>query len=268
MRYFINLSYCGAPYNGWQSQTNAPSVQEAVERALSTLLREEIKITGAGRTDTGVNATGYTAHFDTSCEIDCKQIGYKLNAILPPSIVVHKLEKVSADAHARFCAINREYTYFLHRVKDPFLCSYSYLYGYPGLDFDLMNKAAEYLMGTHDFRCFEKSGTDNKTSICTINKAYWESYVPSLCSWPERAAEEAIYWKFHIGADRFLRNMVRAVVGSLLEVGRGKRSLDSFRALILPEDYSRTHPEENNSKRSLAGESVPGEALFLTKIDY
>lgn len=268
MRYFINLSYCGAPYNGWQSQTNAPSVQEAIERALSTLLREEIKITGAGRTDTGVNATAYTAHFDSSSDIDCAQIGYKLNAILPSSIVVHKLEKVSSDAHARFCAINREYTYFLHRVKDPFLCSYSYHYGYPGLDFDLMNKAAESLLGTHDFRCFEKSGTDNKTSICTITKAYWESYTPSLCAWPQKAETEPIYWRFHIGADRFLRNMVRAVVGSLLEVGRGKRSLESFGSLILPSDYSQTHPEEVNSKRSLAGESVPGEALFLSKIDY
>ena len=268
MRYFINLSYCGAPYNGWQSQTNAPSVQQTIERALSTLLREEIKITGAGRTDTGVNAIGYTAHFDASSEFDCAHVGYKLNAILPPSIVIHKLFPVSHDAHARFCAINREYTYFLHRVKDPFLCSYSYLYAYPELDFDLMNKAARLLLGTHDFRCFEKSGADNKTSICTISKAYWESYIPTPCGWPERAENEPLYWKFHIGADRFLRNMVRAVVGTLLEVGRGKRSIESFEALILPADYNQKHPEEKNSRRSLAGESVPGEALFLTKVDY
>ncbi len=262
MRYSIKLSYCGAPFSGWQIQKGAPSVQETLEKALSTLLGEEISVTGAGRTDTGVNAVGYVAHFDTESHaaVGGADFCYKINAILPSSVRVHEIIPAKPDFHARFDAISREYTYFLHRKKDPFAESFSLYYGYPALDFDAMNEAAQLLLGTHDFSCFEKTGGNNKTSICTVTEARWVKYVPthvSLLGYPEDG-----YWYFRISANRFLRNMVRAVVGSLLELGRGRRDLPWFASLISDADTA------NRLTRSDAGESVPGHALFLSRIDY
>ena len=243
MRYSIILSYCGAAFHGWQIQADAVSVQEVLEKALSVLLKEKISVTGAGRTDTGVNAIGYTAHFDCSTEADTRTLTCKLNAILPRELAVLSVKRVRDDFHARFDATKREYTYYLHRVKDPFVESFSYFCAYPGLDFDKMNRVAAKLVGRRDFRCFEKSGADNKTSICTVFEARWQM-------------DDEQHWSFHIAADRFLRNMVRAIVGTLIDVGRGKRSPESIDALLASHD------------RCAAGESVPGNALFLTKIEY
>lgn len=273
MRYIVNLSYDGSCFCGWQIQPNAKTIQECLQTALSTLLKEDIQVVGAGRTDTGVNAIGYVAHFDcTSADIDAADFRYKLNAILPRSITIHsvvparKSEPGNAfgEFHARFDAKRREYTYFLHRTKDPFIEKYSWQCMYD-LDLDAMNKAAAMLVGRHDFSCFEKNGTDCKTSICTVFEAGWHEYTPSHVSLMGfTPTSEMPYLYFRVSADRFLRNMVRALVGTLLEVGRGKRSVESFAELILP-------VEENAGKicrRSLAGESVPGHALFLSGIDY
>ena len=179
MRYLIKLSYSGADFCGWQIQPDVPSVQQALESALSTLLHAPVAVTGAGRTDTGVNAIGYVAHFDAAGELDTHQLCYKLNAILPRSVVIHEIAPSAPEFHARFDAIRREYSYFLHRVKDPFVDAFSYLYTFPGVDFAAMNEAAQALLGQHDFRCFEKTGTDNKTSICTVFEAFWAPYTPS-----------------------------------------------------------------------------------------
>ncbi len=270
MRYRIKLSYSGEAFHGWQVQPSDPSVQQALEDTLATLLRQPVPVTGAGRTDAGVNAVGYIAHFDAAEGLDTRQLVCKLNAILPPAVTVLGICPTSPDFHARFDATNREYTYFLHRVKDPFVGNYSYLYTYPKLDFGAMNEAAAQLVGRHDFRCFEKSGTDVKTSICTVREAFWRPYTPAVSAYgaiPQGDATpdgDAHYWYFRICADRFLRNMVRAVVGTLLEVGRGKRSAEDFRALILDADPLRAR----EVMRSCAGESVPGHALFLSGVDY
>ena len=242
----------------------------------------EIPVTGAGRTDTGVNASHYVAHFDipvgSGPEPDCRQLCYKLNAILPKSISIKEIIPVGEDFHARFGATRREYTYFLHRCKDPFVETHSWQYCYPNVDFNAMNEAARALLGRHDFSSFEKTGGDNRTSICTVTKALWERYEPEICTGGE-------YWKFTISADRFLRNMVRAIVGTLLEVGRGKRSIADFEALVfpaydsIPEAAGSVSDSKRNgsatascgrraTNRSQAGESVPGHALFLSGIDY
>lgn len=260
MRYAITLSYDGSGFCGWQIQPDAETVQECLEKALSTLLRCDISVTGAGRTDSGVNAISYVAHFDAENPFDAGQICYKLNAILPHSIVVHSVVPASDDFHARFSATRREYTYFLHRRKDPFVSSFSYLCTFP-LDFEAMNRAASLLVGTHDFSCFEKIGADNKTSICTVTEAFWKPYSPSICAHggilsSPQPDDESIYWYFRISADRFLRNMVRAITGSLIEVGRGKRSIEEFAKLV------------DGGDRSMAGESVPGNALFLSGVKY
>lgn len=254
MRYKITLSYNGSAFCGWQIQPSAPSVQGSLEKALSTLLRTEITVTGAGRTDTGVNASSYTAHFDAAADLDCVQLRYKLNAILPKSIAVSDLMPVPDDFHARFGATTRKYTYFLHRYKDPFVDNFSYYYGYPDLDVDAMNKAAAFLLGTHDFSSFEKTGADNRTSICTLKEAVWSSYEPTIHG-PFTGIDNQ-YLRFDIAADRFLRNMVRAIVGTLLEVGRGKRTPESILELLESKD------------RCAAGESVPGHALFLSDVKY
>lgn len=253
MRYILKLSYCGAAFCGWQIQNGAPSVQQSLQYALSTLLREDVSVTGAGRTDTGVNAVGYVAHFDSTPISDTELLRYKLNAILPKEIVIHDILQAPDNFHARFDATNREYTYFLHRVKDPFIENYSLFYPYD-LDFELMNRAAALLPGTRDFRCFEKVGADNKTSICTVTLAGWHPYVPTHAGLMGKPSGD--YWYFRIGADRFLRNMVRATVGTLIDVGRGKRSIDEFKALL------------DGGTRCDAGESVPGKALFLSKVEY
>ena len=245
MRYFLCLSYDGAAFCGWQIQPSSPSVQACLEETLSRLLNRPVAVTGAGRTDTGVHAVNYVDFI------------YKLNAMLPHGVAIISVSEVPADLHARFSAKRREYTYFIHRKKDPFVRNYSWLCGYPQLDFEAMNKACQYLLGTHDFSCFEKTGGDNKTSICTVFEAYWEPYVPTLASiCHSERSEESNYWYFRIAADRFLRNMVRATVGTLIEVGRGKHSPEWVAELV------------EKGTRSEAGESVPGNALFLNKVLY
>lgn len=284
MRFRINLAYDGAGFCGWQIQPHKQTVQETLEKALEVLLRKRVQVTGAGRTDTGVSASYYVAHFDfdgsvpqplhapgseSSSSVDCSQLRYKLNAILPKSVSIISVEPAAPDFHARFNAVRRQYTYYLHRTKDPFCDGCSYYYAYPDVDFSAMNRAADHLLGTHDFSCFEKSGGDNKTSICNVFCARWEPYEPAIRTAP--SGKPALnpdggphYWRFTIEADRFLRNMVRAIVGTLLEVGRGRRSIEDFSALVLPPDA----PDSNESRRCDAGESVPGHALFLSKIDY
>ena len=267
MRYSITICYDGSSFFGWQIQPGVPTVQGTLEDALGKLLRAPVSVTGAGRTDTAVNAIGYIAHFDAPEGLDTEALGYKLNAILPPSIVVLKLSEAPAEFHSRFDATNRKYTYFLHRRKDPFAGHYSYQCTY-SLDLDAMEKAAGMLLGTHDFRCFQKTGTDVKTSICTVTEAGWHSYAPVHCSVMDFPAAQGDYLYFRICADRFLRNMVRAVVGSLIDVGRGKMSLEDFGALILPPDTNGRPGSGRLPSRSDAGESVPGHALFLSGITY
>ena len=259
MRYFLCLSYDGAAFCGWQIQPSSPSVQACLEETLSRLLNRPVAVTGAGRTDTGVHAVNYVAHFDTDGPLpfEASDFIYKLNAMLPHGIAIISVSEVPADQHARFSAKRREYTYFIHRKKDPFVRNYSWLCGFPQLDFEAMNQACQYLLGTHDFSCFEKTGGDNKTSLCTVFDARWEPYVPTLAQvCHSERSEESSYWYFRIAADRFLRNMVRATVGTLIEVGRGKHSPEWVAELI------------KSGTRSDAGESVPGHALFLNKVDY
>ena len=256
MRYKITLSYDGSKFCGWQIQNDAITVQECLQNALSTLLKEETAVTGAGRTDSKVNAIGYVAHFETAVrDLDAGDFGYKINAILPRGIVVHSIVPADAEFHARFDARLREYKYFIHRRKDPFKTGYSYLYTFK-IDIDRMNEAAALLLGEHDFSCFEKVGSDNKTSICKVSYARWEPYVPEHVSLMGYPAGEEDYLVFTIRADRFLRNMVRAVVGSLLEIGRGRHDIAWMQGLLA------------RGTRSDAGESVPGHALFLTKVEY
>lgn len=273
MRYTVRLSYDGADFSGWQIQPNAKSIQECLQAALSTLLGGTVSVTGAGRTDANVNAVNYLAHFDTAHEPlrDARTLCYKLNAILPPSIVVHEvLPAPSEDFNARFNATGREYKYFIHRHKDPFALKWSYWFDYDFLDVDAMNRAATCLLGTHDFACFQKKGTDTKTSICTVSRAIWTPYTPAhvreagftpddgklLRTICEGAQDDPAYLVFRICADRFLRNMVRAVVGTLLEIGRGKHGPDWMQEVML------------SASRSAAGESVPGHALFFCGASY
>ena len=256
MRYKITLSYDGSRFCGWQIQNDAITVQECLQNALSTLLKEETAVTGAGRTDSKVNAISYVAHFETAArDLDAVDFGYKINAILPHGIVVHSIVPAAPDFHARFDARMREYKYFIHRRKDPFMNGYSYLYTFR-IDVEKMNEAAALLLGEHDFSCFEKVGSDNKTSICKVSYARWETYTPGHVSLMGYPAPEDDYLVFTIRADRFLRNMVRAVVGSLLEIGRGRHDVAWMEGLL------------QGGTRSDAGESVPGHALFLTKVEY
>ena len=242
-RYFVTLSYDGTRYHGWQIQPNGVSVQEKLQEALSTLLREPIAVTGAGRTDAGVHARKMVAHFDWKGDaIDGQQLAYKLNRLLPYDIAVSKVEMVSEDMHARFSATSRMYRYYIHTTKDPFQRAYSCEIHYP-LDFAKMNDAAQILMTYEDFGAFCKSGADVKTTLCQVTKAEWVQTSPTT-------------WYFEIRANRFLRNMVRAVVGTLIEVGRGRLSLDDFKKVI------------EGKQRSDAGESMPGNALFLEDIVY
>lgn len=242
MRYFVWFSYDGTAYHGWQIQPNGNSVQEELQRALSTLLREEISVTGAGRTDAGVHARQMVAHFDFSEAIDLEQLAYKLNRILPCDIAVDRVELVDDDMHARFSATSRTYHYYIHTKKDPFSRPYSTELHYE-LDFDKMNEAGRILMTYDDFGAFCKSHSDVKTTLCHVTKAEW-------------VQTSATSWYFEITANRFLRNMVRAVVGTLIDVGRGRLTLDDFRKVI------------EGKRRTAAGESMPANALFLENIRY
>ena len=243
MRYFITFSYDGTAYHGWQLQPNAPSVQEELNRALSTLLRQEILTTGAGRTDAGVHAKTMVAHFDT--DEDCRMpedIVYKLNRLLPADISVRDLRPVKPDAHARFDALSRTYHYYIHTRKDPFKRHYSCEIHYP-LDFEAMNRAGRILMEYEDFGAFCKAHSDVKTTLCHVTRAEWIQTGETD-------------WYFVISANRFLRNMVRAVVGTLIDVGRGRLTEDGLRAVI------------EGKRRSDAGDSMPGNALFLEDVKY
>lgn len=241
-RYFIYLAYDGTNYHGWQIQPNGSSVQGTLNKALVTFLRDEaIEVTGAGRTDAGVHARLMVAHFDMDREVDCRMATDKLNRILPPDISVYCVRPVKADAHARFDATYRTYKYCITTRKDPF--TRAYVWRTSSLDFARMNEAARTLFDYTDFTSFSKLHTDVKTNNCRIMAAEWKQ-----CGEDE--------WVFTIQADRFLRNMVRAIVGTLVEVGRGKLSVDDFRKVI------------ENRDRCGAGTSVPGNALFLVDIGY
>ena len=243
MRYFLEMRYHGAAYCGWQRQPDQPSVQQTLEQALATLLREPVSVTGAGRTDTGVNASYYVAHFDSPSPLadPCRMV-YKLNFILPADIAVMGITPVGAEAHARFDACEREYRYYIEPAKNPFTRALTWQYFVP-LDLERMNLAAALLPGFDDFTSFAKLNSNNKTNICRVHSAAW-------C----RLDDGVLL--FSIRADRFLRNMVRAVVGTLLEVGRGKLTVAGFRRVIDQKD------------RCKAGTSVPGNALFLVDVTY
>lgn len=242
MRYFVTLSYDGTRFHGWQIQPNGISVQGELEHGLSLLLRTTVQVTGAGRTDAGVHARMMVAHFDYDGDVDCQQLAYKLNKLLPQDIAVQKIEPVAADLHARFSATSRTYYYNLHTTKDPFQRHYSCELHYP-LDFELMNRAAAMLLDYEDFGAFCKSHADVKTTLCHVTEARWVQLSD-------------YEWRFEITANRFLRNMVRAVVGTLIEVGRGRLTLDDFHRVV------------EGKRRSDAGESMPGNALFLVDIKY
>lgn len=242
-RYFIYLAYDGTNYHGWQVQPNGISVQETVNKALGVFLRDEsIEVVGAGRTDAGVHARLMVAHFDIDGELDCGLVADKLNRLLPQDISVYSVKPVKEDAHARFDATYRTYKYYITTRKNPFSRHYSWRI-FQNLDIEKMNEAAATLFEYTDFTSFSKLHTDVKTNNCKIMYA----------KWAECGEDE---WVFTIQADRFLRNMVRAVVGTLIEVGRGKLSVEGFRKVI----------EEKN--RCSAGSSVPAYALFLTDIGY
>ncbi|MCK5169359.1 MAG: tRNA pseudouridine(38-40) synthase TruA [Bacteroidales bacterium] len=242
-RYFIQLSYKGTNYHGWQIQPNAISVQEVVTNAFSTILREGIEITGAGRTDTGVHASYFVAHFDSAInklDLD-KKFLFKLNSLLPKDIAIHQVSQVKNETHARFDATSRTYHYYIHQQKDPFLLESSYFLPQK-LNIDLMNEACELLFQFTDFTSFSKLHTDVKTNNCKIIEAFWSIDDYKL--------------KFTITADRFLRNMVRAIVGTLIDVGKNKISLKDFIQII------------EGKNRSDAGVSVPSHGLFLSNIVY
>lgn len=241
-RYFIYLSYDGSNYHGWQIQPNAATVQERIEKALTLLMRQPVEITGAGRTDTGVNASTMVAHADFPGEIDCKQTVYRLNRMLPPDIAIHSIKPVTETAHARFDALSRRYRYHISTAKNPFTRRYSCRVT-GELDFEAMNSAAATLPEYTDFTSFSKLHTDTKTNNCKVTKAQWV----------QTSASE---WYFEIEADRFLRNMVRAIVGTLLMVGRGKISVEGFREII------------EKKQRSEAGDSALAQALFLEEVKY
>lgn len=242
MRYFILFSYDGAAYHGWQVQPNADSVQQRINQALSTLLREPVQVVGAGRTDTGVHASMMMGHFDTSTIFVPQQLTDKLCRLLPADIAVCRIFPVKETAHARFDAITRTYHYYVYTRKNPFRRHYATrLFFTP--DFELMNRAAEKLIVFEDFTSFSKTHTDTKTNICHVTEARWIQVGNDL-------------WRFEITADRFLRNMVRAIVGTLLEVGRKRMSVEEFCQVIV------------SKNRCSAGESVPGNALSLVSISY
>lgn len=242
MRYFIELQYDGGAYCGWQRQPEQPTVQGVIEDALTKLLRCPTEIVGAGRTDTGVNASFYIAHFDTETEIDCDHTAYKLNAMLAQDIAIRRIYRVADDLHARFDAVEREYTYLLSPVKSPFRRHSAWIYYIP-LDVEKMNEAAKILLETEDFTTFAKLNSNNKTNICDVRHAEWTTESDgTLC--------------FTIRADRFLRNMVRAIVGTLVDVGRGRYTVEEFAEIVASRDLSK------------ASSGAPPQGLFLSNVKY
>lgn len=240
MRYFIELSYDGTPFVGWQRQPAGDSIQSCLEDALSILFRKPLSIVGAGRTDAGVHAHQLFAHVDLDEHVD-QDLTFRLNKLLPKEIAVRNIIAVAQDAHARFDAVSRSYRYRITTQKNPFLQKRSYQFAKP-LDLELMNQAAKTLIDHEDFKCFSKSKTDVKTYMCDIQHAHWQHNGSELV--------------FFIQANRFLRNMVRAIVGTLIEVGLRKISISDFEAIIASRD------------RSQAGYSVPAHGLYLEKVNY
>ncbi len=241
LRYFIELSYNGQAYHGWQNQPNDISVQEVIEKALSTILKEPIAIVGAGRTDAGVHASQMFAHFDTDIEFLEENMVFKLNSFLPKDIAIHTIFKVKPETHARFDAVSRTYLYRIALKKNAFNFDNAY-YFTKKLNIEKMNEASKILFTYKDFQCFSKSNTDVKTYHCTISKAEWFIKNDEL--------------HFIIKADRFLRNMVRAIVGTMVNIGVGKIDVSDLNDIIL------------SKSRSEAGYSVPAHALYLEAIEY
>ena len=250
MRYVIHLAYNGANYCGWQTQPELPTVQLTLEQALSTLLRAPIAVVGCGRTDTGVHASDFYAHFDYPCNDACpvEQLVFKLNNYLPPDIAIFDIFSVVDNFHARFSALSRTYQYHVSDLRMPFAQGlYSRVFFKP--DIELMNEAAKVLMEYDDFTSFAKLHTDNKTNICHLTDAHWDLVRDSR-------HPTDYEWVFTIKSNRFLRNMVRSVTGTLLDVGRGKLSIEGLRTII----------EKKN--RCAAGVSMPAQGLFLTHVEY
>ncbi len=241
MRFFIELSYNGKTYHGWQNQPNAISVQEVLEKALSTILKIKISVMGAGRTDAGVHASQMFAHFDFEDKIESKDLVYKLNSFLPVDIAVSDIFEVNSDTHARFNAISRTYHYKISKSKNVFDYDFAYQMQLP-LDIEAMNEACKILFEYKDFQCFSKSNTDVKTYNCDIKEAFWTNNNNQLI--------------FTITADRFLRNMVRAIVGTMVNIGLGKLKPEVLHEIIA------------SKNRSEAGFSVPAHGLYLVKIAY
>jgi len=242
-RYFIFISYKGSSYHGWQLQPNSLTVQKILDNALSTILEEEIRTTGAGRTDAGVHALVFCAHFDSENDAlsDRKDLIFRLNRYLPKDISVSRIVKVKPDSHARFSAISRTYRYNISKIKDPFHVDSSW-FVHGKLDINIMNGACGVLMNHSDFTSFSRLHSDTKTNNCRIMYAVWKETDDSFI--------------FTIKADRFLRNMVRAIVGTMVETGRGKRSLMDFEEIILAKDRGR------------AGKSALAKGLFLVDVEY
>ncbi len=241
LRFFINLAYNGSAYHGWQIQPNATSVQQILEDKLQIALQETISVVGAGRTDAGVHAKQLYAHFDTEQTLNLQEFAFKVNKLLPKDIAVNAVEKVPPNAHARFDASARTYKYFINTAKNPFTTDFAY-YKKNALDVAAMNQAAKILLDYKDFKCFSKSRTDVKTYNCSIQFAQWEKHGTQLV--------------FCIKADRFLRNMVRAIVGTLLQVGEKKLAPADMHKIIKSRD------------RGKAGTSVAAKGLFLWEIEY
>ena len=240
MRYFIDISYDGSNYHGWQIQPNADTVQHQINLAFSTILNEEINVLGAGRTDTGVHAKKMIAHFDTNETIDFEKVKYRINGFLKNDISLNDIYKVKEDAHARFSAISRTYEYRVSRTKNPFSVN-SYLL-LRDLDFQSMKKACKFLHGSHDYTSFAKLHSENYTNNCEVYIANWN--------------EDENLLIFTIKANRFLRNMVRAIVGTLIEIGEGKISFSDIETILMSKD------------RAKAGYSVPANGLSLIDIEY
>ena len=240
-RYFLEIKYDGTNYHGWQIQQNANSIQAEINKALSTLLQDEILVAGAGRTDTGVHALQLFAHFDTEIEFDINKIQFKLNSFLPDDISCSNIFSVNDDVHARFTAMERTYEYWISPLKNPFFNNRAYHFPYP-LDISLMNEAGKELLKYTDFSCFSKSNTDTFTNDCKITFAQWEEKEDCLV--------------FTITADRFLRNMVRAIVGTMLEIGQKKININALNNII------------TSKERGNAGTSAPAHGLYLTNVNY
>lgn len=242
LRYFIKLAYKGTNYHGWQVQLNAITVQELLNKSFSTIFRTPLEVVGAGRTDNGVHAEEFYAHVDIENEFKAEEIIYKVNALLPNDIVVYNIFKTTENAHARFDAISRSYEYRIFLGKNPFYTETAWQFLTTKLAIEKMNKAAKILETYNNFKCFSRSNTDVRTYNCNVMQAEWKQTGQLLV--------------FHITANRFLRNMVRAIVGTLIEIGKGKMTLAEFKSVI------------DSENRCNAGPSAPSQGLFLTNVTY